>query len=168
MGTIPLGAERGGCTVEKGETEVFFTSVKFPQGRPRNGSHMFRKTWFPKVTEAKINKCGKRIQSQNSHRSWALILKPSGGTANGWSSLKSLHPLCLTVTLYFCLHSSLPFFLNACPFLSIPLYIILFAQVLCCSSTRWMDGGWAMFFFFFFLCLYLWKICMTRKDTQTA
>lgn len=112
-----------GCSVEKGETEVFFTSVKFPQGHLRNSVHMFRKTWFPKVTQAKSINAAKRIQSSSSHRSWALILKPSGETANGGSSRKSLHPLCLTVTLYFCLHSSLPFFLNACPFLSIPLYI---------------------------------------------
>lgn len=56
---------------------------------------------------------------------------------------KSLHPLCLTVTLYFCLHSSCPSFFNACPFLSIPLCIISFSQVPCESQPH---GDWKAFF----------------------
>lgn len=70
-----------------------------------------------------------RFKTIRSNRKWMI-------------KSKVLHPLCLTVTFYLRLHSSLPLLFNACLFPSIPLCIILSAQVLCYSSPQWDMCGW--------------------------
>lgn len=97
----------------------------------KNSLQKFRKTSLPKEVDTKAitlraNTIFALSQVMSSRRRLKSIMSNHRRTMKS----KVPPPLCLTVTFYLRLHSSLSLLFNACLFLSIPLCIILSAQVL--------------------------------------
>lgn len=131
----------GSGRVEKGRRNYYFHIGNFrgcfrkSKAKTSKQTNKLARVW-KEIPRDKINKRSSQTQSWNSRRSSALILKLS--RSRKWM-IRSKSPFILFADCHLIFLSPFIlslFFSNVCPFLSIPLCVILFSQVPSDSRSR--------------------------------